>query len=159
GTVRALWSHDDQSPGQTDPDLSTTTCALVRHSLLFPSPLDPMTTALPARSLEVERHGQKVLDGFEGCAVGLRVIRDRDAALETGAAEAERLRRVAVLPHRLLLQRAPPAVLCLGDKHGRRQQVIIEAMLRVRILGQLHILARLAEALHVGVEQAVVSPA
>jgi hypothetical protein len=88
------------------------------------------------RSLEVERSRQKVLDGFEGFAVGLRVIRDRDAALETGVVEAERVARLAIdkLSDWLLLQRATPAVLRLGYKHGRREQVAIEAMLRVRIL-------------------------
>jgi|SoiMetStandDraft_2_1073263.scaffolds.fasta_scaffold806141_1 hypothetical protein len=41
------------------------------------------------RSLEVERCRQKVLDGLEGFAVRLRIIRDRHPTLDTGIRPTE----------------------------------------------------------------------
>src|SRR2546422_1733560 len=95
-------------------------------------------------SVELERRSQELFDSSKSRRIGGRIIRDVDPALDTGIRVGERLPCLGVdnATHGLLLHDTAARGLRSGPDGWRgAEQGIIEQVVGIRILSELHILA------------------
>src|SRR5206468_7882099 len=95
-------------------------------------------------SVDLEGRREKCLHRLLRFRVRLRVVGDRRPALNAGIVVPEGLLGATVdnLPHRTLLKKATARRLRLLQDDWRREEGIVENVMRSRILGKLHVLAR-----------------